>query len=118
MANNHTWTFIDKATPKMYLANDYILTSYDGTANTDTGITLKFDNEKAYAKICNSISSNYTASDSVITFDSMISTKMACVNETLTMLESNFSRMTKAEYVIKNNMLTIMVNNHTWVWMK
>lgn len=116
-SNNHMWKFQKNVAPMTKLVGTYVLQSYDGVANTDTGITMIFDNNMVNAQICNNISSNVTATDTVVTFDMMAATKMMCANVTLSNMETSFTMMTNAEYTKSGTTLTMTQNGHTWVWM-
>lgn len=119
IANGKTWMFQSESMMEIKLSGVYTLQIYDGEDNTNTGITLAFDNNNLSAKICNNLSTNYIASSTMLTFDTIASTRMLCNNDILAMMESNFIAMKNAEYTTMNdNTLTITANSHTRVWMK
>lgn len=93
----------------------YYLTSYNNTGITNTWITISFANNTVSAKICNSINGSYSASGNVITFGPMMSTKMACMDSQITMLENNFNMISSLNYVYSSNWLvTTDLSGNIW----
>jgi META domain len=88
------------------LQGDYYLASYDGTWVANTGITLWFSGSTMSARICNYIGGEYIATDNSITFQSMISTKMACLDGQISDLESAFAWLETVSYMQDDTTIT------------
>ncbi|GAB0174151.1 MAG: hypothetical protein HHAS10_00300 [Candidatus Altimarinota bacterium] len=75
------------------LLGDWKLEGYTDAKGKEYSVsptTLTFTANRFSAKFCNSISGEYSAKDGMITAKSVMSTMMACADDTLTMLEGAF----------------------------
>lgn len=97
----------------------YHLWSYNNTGINNTWITLGFDNDRIYAKICNNINGSYTTSGANIKLWVLMSTKMACMDEQISTLENSFGAITSLNYVLNTGSLVTTDGSwNVWTWIK
>ena len=115
----YTFSLVNKTPASTSLVGNWHLTDYNGVMLDRSGITLSLDtNNRASARICNSIGATYTLNGNMIMFSNMMSTLMACSDEKITNMESAFNNFTSVEYMLSGSTLTLKSNMNTWVWMK
>jgi len=80
---------------------DYYLSVYNSTQISGTGITMSLSGGVVSARICNMINGSYTiehdAAINYMSFDELMSTKMACADDQITMIENQFTTIASAE---------------------
>lgn len=95
---------------------NWTLSTYNNQDKSNLWVTINFEDDKVYAKICNNISATYTSDEDNITLHDMISTLMYC--EAIMDIEDTFGATSSWKYTIDEDNLTLSDWTNTLKWIR
>lgn len=114
----YKFSIIDRNNKNPIMQN-WKLLRFNNKDVSQSGITMNIDaTNQMWARICNSMWSDYILSGNQIIFGDMISTLMYCMDEELMAIETAFGNIKSATYTVNIDGLTLFDWTNTWKWIK